>query len=72
MTGDTPPPTGCRWCGEAHGPLCPMVKALEFAPDGVTVTRVEFLTAADFPAHKEQQPQEGEQPDYERIKPGWK
>lgn len=63
----------CRWCGEAHGPMCPMVKALEFAPDGSgTVVRVEFLTAADFPAHKEAPAEEESQPPYERLKSGWK
>jgi hypothetical protein len=31
----------CRWCGRYHGAFCPLVKALEFHPDG-TVKRVEF------------------------------
>lgn len=46
----------CRWCGsdEAQfhqGILCPMVKALDFDPDG-TVRRVEFLTPRDYPAQR--------------------
>jgi hypothetical protein len=32
----------CRWCGFTHGTLCPAVKSIEFADDGVTVRRVEF------------------------------
>ena len=39
----------CRWCGMFHGPICWAVKALEFQADGVTVKRVEFKTAADYP-----------------------
>lgn len=37
----------CRWCDLMHGPMCPAVKAIEFADDGVTVKRVEFKTMAD-------------------------
>jgi len=37
----------CRWCSHFHGDICPHVKALEFAEDGVTVIRVEFLTPND-------------------------
>jgi hypothetical protein len=39
----------CRWCGQAHGPLCPRVKAYEFfraAPE--TVKRVEFFAPTDY------------------------
>jgi hypothetical protein len=47
----------CRWCGAPHGPLCPWVKALEFAVDmdgNERVTRVEFLTPRDYaPERKE-------------------
>lgn len=43
----------CRWCGHAHGDLCPQVKALEFYEDGTTPKRVEFLTPADRPAHED-------------------
>lgn len=42
----------CRWCGHIHGDLCPQVKALEFAEDGVRVTRVEFITPIDRPPLK--------------------
>lgn len=42
----------CRWCGEVHGPYCQIVKALEFGPGG-NVTRVEFVTLADFPRQTE-------------------
>ena len=28
---------------------CPSVKAIEYFEDGVTVKRVEFMTAPDFP-----------------------
>lgn len=40
----------CRWCAQpSHAGICPLVKALEFHPDGITISRVEFKTAADFP-----------------------
>ncbi|MDE2105621.1 MAG: hypothetical protein KGL39_50810 [Patescibacteria group bacterium] len=32
----------CRYCGAVHGLRCPMVKAMEFHPDG-SVKRVEFV-----------------------------
>lgn len=38
----------CRFCGKSHGLRCPEVKAIEYAEDGVTVKRVEFVTAADY------------------------
>lgn len=38
----------CGWCGLIHGPRCPSVKAIEYYEDGVTVKRVEFVTAADY------------------------
>lgn len=41
-------PNRCRWCGTFHGPPCPLVKAFEFYPDGVTVKRVEYKTASDY------------------------
>lgn len=41
----------CRWCGMMHGPMCNAVKAIEFHADGVTVKRVEFKGAADYPAN---------------------
>jgi hypothetical protein len=47
MADDAPSP--CRWCGEAHGKLCPWVKAYEYdSLTGLIVTRVEFLTPADY------------------------
>ncbi len=48
-----------------------MVKALEFAHGDERVTRVEFLTAADFRPVREESPQEPE-PAYQRLGPGWK
>jgi len=40
--------TECRWCGETHVKgVCPKVKSIEFADDGVTVKRVEFMTPRD-------------------------
>lgn len=45
---DTPPtPVACPWCGGIHAYRCPIIKALEFDPQG-RVTRVEFLTPADL------------------------
>jgi hypothetical protein len=60
----------CRWCGEVHPTpfLCPWVKALEFAHGDERVTRVEFLTAADFPKD-DQKSAPPEQPDYPRLRP---
>ncbi len=39
--------TNCRFCGMSHGMRCPSVKAIEYFEDGVTVKRVEFMSAAD-------------------------
>lgn len=39
----------CRWCGMLHGAGCPSVKAIEFYADGITIKRVEFKTANDYP-----------------------
>lgn len=40
--------TECRWCGETHlKGICPKVKVIEFAEDGETVRRVEFMTTRD-------------------------
>ena len=49
----------CRWCGETHGKICPWVKALEYDAAG-TVTRVEFVTAADIkePPKEEEPPRQ--------------
>lgn len=43
------PDDACRWCGFTHGPQCPVVKSIEFYEDGVTVKRLEYKTANDFP-----------------------
>lgn len=40
----------CRWCGMLHEAVCPKVKAIEYAEDGVTVKRVEFLVPTDYAA----------------------
>lgn len=46
---DQPTAGSCPWCGEAHGARCPWVKAFEFSPaNPLTITRVEFLTPADY------------------------
>lgn len=59
----------CRWCGAVHGPLCPMLKAIEFHADGATVKRVEFLTNADFPTILPKKPEPPVEEDYPRLKP---
>jgi hypothetical protein len=44
-------PEVCRWCGGIHDEVpkvCPYVKAIEFEPLSGLVTRVEFLTPADW------------------------
>ncbi len=42
-------PNKCRWCDMFHGPVCWAVKAIEFHADGITVKRVEFKGAQDYP-----------------------
>ena len=64
-------PEPCRWCGEAHGVLCPWVKAFEFGPDG-TLKRVEFVTYADIANEKPNVTVPPEVVPYRTIKPGWK
>jgi len=62
-------PTKCRWCGETHGVRCPIVKAYEIDAHGF-VTRVEFLTPADYPTNKvPQQPSDVPGEDYPRLGP---
>lgn len=40
----------CFFCGnEGHEFKCPSIKAYEYRKDG-SVARIEFVTAADFPA----------------------
>lgn len=36
--------TTCRHCGQHHGPHCPLVKAVEYYPDG-SLKRVEYIDA---------------------------
>lgn len=39
-------PDPCRWCGNTHGPHCPIVKAIEYFENG-EVKRVEFVAPRD-------------------------
>lgn len=55
----------CRWCGETHGQLCPIVKAFNFFESG-EISRVEFLTAADF--HKDTAEDEPAPRNYPKLK----
>lgn len=57
----------CRWCGaEKHpGDACPIVKSYSLDRRG-RITRVEFLTAADFPRPQQTQVVD---PDYPRLTP---
>lgn len=43
-------PVRCRWCGNYHWERCPAVKAMEFDPTTGVVTRVEFISMADYPS----------------------
>lgn len=52
----------CRWCGDEHGKLCPYVKALNFDPTTRVITRVEFLTPADYGKAVAELPPETEYP----------
>ena len=39
----------CDRCGGDHTPIaCPYVKAVEFDASGLIITRLEFLTPADY------------------------
>lgn len=42
----------CQYCGNYHGPTCPLVKAFEYHADG-TLKRVEFFAPND---HQSPQP----------------
>lgn len=53
----------CRWCGQFHGPACPIVKAMDLDLYG-NVIRVEFLTPADMVRPS---PQEPPQPNYPKL-----
>lgn len=49
MVDDAPASEPCPRCGEAHALIeCPHVKAVEYDSTGKIVTRVEFLTPADY------------------------
>ena len=37
----------CQHCGGYHVAKCPLIKAIEYHPDG-EVKRVEFMTPADY------------------------
>lgn len=39
--------TACQYCGQYHGARCPLVKAIDYYPDG-TVKRVEFYSPGDY------------------------
>lgn len=48
--------TACPHCGMHHATTCPLVKAIEYHPDG-SVKRVEFKTATDWPQANYEQPE---------------
>jgi hypothetical protein len=48
--------TACPHCGLYHATTCPLVKAIEYHPNG-QVKRVEFKTAMDWPQVQQQMPQ---------------
>lgn len=53
---DSAPPDKCRRCGDGHELFaCPHVKAIDL--DGDAITRVEFLTPADFPREQTPKPE---------------
>lgn len=83
IDGSKPAPASkptCRWCGDDNnhgGMLCPYVQALEFEKDGtwsddgrpnVFVSRVEFLTPADFGKVRDGEV-EAPAPSYPRFRP---
>ena len=41
-TGYGQPP--CGFCGNYHGPTCPLIKSIEYYPDG-TIKRIEYARA---------------------------
>ena len=58
----------CPRCGEDHEPIaCPHVKAVEFDATGLIITRLEFLTPADYEPRKEQDKPESPREDYDRL-----
>ena len=40
--------TKCPYCTNHHEGICPMVKAIDYHPNG-SIKRVEFKTANDYP-----------------------
>ena len=59
----------CRWGGEEHGARCPWVKAYEFSSGDDRITRVEFLTPADFSPQRSAEPPAEEPASYDKLKP---
>ena len=39
----------CGYCGLIHQHKCPLISAIEYHPDGVTVKRVTFFNAVNAP-----------------------
>ena len=39
--------TKCQYCGGTHGPNCPIIKAIEYFPNG-TIKRIEYMTPSDY------------------------
>lgn len=37
------PPVKCQWCDKRHEGTCPLIKEIEYQPDGVTIKRVVFF-----------------------------
>jgi hypothetical protein len=48
MTTTINDPRKCGWCNGFHTGKCPLVKAIEYHPDGTT-KRVEFYAPKDYP-----------------------
>lgn len=44
------PDHACKYCGTYHTTKCPLIKAIDYQEDGVTIKRVEFMTPADYAA----------------------
>lgn len=67
---DEPAPKVCRRCGGDHELIaCDYVKAVEFDHTGLIITRLEFLTPADYGPIKASSPDEPPAPrqDYVRL-----
>lgn len=46
MSGLTPDPAKCTWCGMFHEGVCPKARRIEYYPDG-TIKSVEFWPVTD-------------------------